>query len=35
MLARFWLYAASARGEAWAELRRETLVCAVAALRAR
>ena len=31
----FWRYAASARGEAWAALRRETLACAVAALRAR
>ena len=35
MLAGFWRYAAAARGEAWAALRRETLVCAVAALRAR
>ena len=35
MLGGFWRYAASARGEAWATLRRETLVCAVAALRAR
>ena len=35
MLAGFWRYGASARGEAWAALRRETLVCAVAALRAR
>ena len=35
MLGGFWRYAASARGEAWAALRRETLVCAVAALRAR
>ena len=35
MLDGFWRYAASARGEAWAALRRETLACAVAALRAR
>ena len=35
MLAGFWRYAASARGEAWAALRRETLACAIAALRAR
>ena len=35
MLSGFWRYAASARGEAWAALKRETLVCAVAALRAR
>ena len=35
MLGGFWRYAASARGEAWAALRRETLACAVAALRAR
>ena len=35
MLGGFWRWAASARGEAWAVLRRETLVCAVAALRAR
>ena len=35
MLGGFWRYAASARGEAWAALKRETLVCAVAALRAR
>ena len=35
MLGGFWRYAASARGEAWASLKRETLVCAVAALRAR
>ena len=35
MLAGFWRYAAAARGEAWVALRRETLVCAVAALRAR
>ena len=35
MLGGFWRYAASARGEVWAALRRETLVCAVAALRAR
>ena len=35
MLGRFWRWAASARGEAWAALRRESLICAVAALRAR
>ena len=35
MLGGFWRYAGSARGEAWTALRRETLVCAVAALRAR
>ena len=35
MLGGFWRYAASARGEAWATLRRESLACAVAALRAR
>ena len=35
MLGGFWRYAASARGEAWAALRREMLACAVAALRAR
>ena len=35
MLDGFWRYAASARDEAWAALKRETLVCAVAALRAR
>ena len=35
MLGGFWRYAASARGEAWAALRRETLACAIAALRAR
>ena len=35
MLGGFWRYAASARGEAWTALRRETLACAVAALRAR
>ena len=35
MLGGFWRWAASARGEAWTALRRETLVCAVAALRAR
>ena len=35
MLGGFWRYAASARGEVWAALKRETLVCAVAALRAR
>ena len=35
MLGGFWRYAASARGETWAALRRETLACAVAALRAR
>ena len=35
MLGGFWRYAANARGEAWAALKRETLVCAVAALRAR
>ena len=35
MLGGFWRFAAAARGEAWAALRRETLVCAVAALRAR
>ena len=35
MLGGFWRYAAGARGEAWTALRRETLVCAVAALRAR
>ena len=35
MLGGFWRFAAAARGEAWTALRRETLVCAVAALRAR
>ena len=35
MLGGFWRFAAAARGEAWAALRRETLACAVAALRAR
>ena len=35
MLGGFWRHAASVRGEAWVALRRETLVCAVAALRAR
>ena len=35
MLDGFWRYAARARGEAWATLRRESLACAVAALRAR
>ena len=35
MLGGFWRYAASARGETWAALRRESLGCAVAALRAR
>jgi len=35
MLGGFWRYAASARGEAWAALRRESRACAVAALRAR
>ena len=35
MLRGFWRYAARARGEAWTALKRETLVCAVAALRAR
>lgn len=35
MLPGFWPYAALAQGEAWAALRRETLACAVAALRAR
>ena len=35
MLRGFWRYAAAARGEAWGSLKRETLVCAVAALRAR
>ena len=35
MLGGFWRWAAAARGEAWAALRRETLACAVAALRAR
>ena len=35
MLDGFWRYAASARGGAWAALRRETLACVVAALRAR
>ena len=35
MLGGFWRWAAGARGEAWAALRRETLACAVAALRAR
>ena len=35
MLGGFWRYSASARGEAWAALRRETLACVVAALRAR
>ena len=34
MLGGFWRYAASARSEAWAALKRETLACAVAALRA-
>ena len=35
MLGGFWRYAAGARGEAWVAVRRESLVCAVAALRAR
>ena len=35
MLGGFWRYAARAQGEAWTALKRETLVCAVAALRAR
>ena len=35
MLGGFWRYAASAQGEEWAALRRESLACAVAALRAR
>ena len=35
MLGGFWRYASSARGEAWTALRRETLACVVAALRAR
>ena len=35
MLGGFWRYAGRAQGEAWAALKRETLVCAVAALRAR
>ena len=35
MLGGFWRYAASARGEAWTALRRETLACTIAALRAR
>ena len=35
MLGGFWRWAAGARGEAWTALRRETLACAVAALRAR
>ena len=35
MLGGFRHYAASARGEVWAALRRESLACAVAALRAR
>ena len=35
MLGGFWRWAARARGEAWTALRRETLICAVAALRAR
>ena len=35
MLGGFWRYAASARSEAWAALRHESLACAVAALRAR
>ena len=35
MLGGFWRWAAGARGEAWAALRRQTLACAVAALRAR
>ena len=35
MLGGFWRFAAAARGEAWTALRRETLACAVAALRAR
>ena len=35
MLGGFWRYAARARGEAWTALKRETLACAVAALRAR
>ena len=35
MLGGFWRYAAAARGESWSALKRETLVCAVAALRAR
>ena len=35
MLGGFWRYAASARGEEWAALKRETLACAIAALRVR
>ena len=35
MLGGFWRYVANPRGEAWAALRRETLVRAVAAFRAR
>ena len=35
MLGGFWRYAARPRGEAWTALKRETLACAVAALRAR
>ena len=35
MLGGFWRWAAGGRGEAWTALRRETLACAVAALRAR
>ena len=35
MLGGFWRYAAHARSEAWTALKRETLACAVAALRAR
>ena len=35
MLGGFWRYVAGARGEAWAALRRDTLACTVAALRAR
>ena len=35
MLGGFWRYTANARGEAWVALRRESLACAVAALRAR
>ena len=35
MLGGFWCYAASARGEAWWALLRESVACGVAALRAR
>ena len=35
MLGRFWRYVGNATGEAWAAVKRESLTCAVAALRVR